>query len=140
VENSVAGAATLLSSTEVCARAGCSYRQLDYWVRHGAVTPTVAATGSGTQRGFTEADVVAVRAAARLAVLGAPVAVLAAGARAAALPGAPERLVVTSEGAVFGADEFAAHLHADDGVAWSLAAGAWVIDLSEPLDDVALVG
>jgi hypothetical protein len=37
--------------------AGVSYRQLDYWVRRGAVAPTVGADGSGTHRIWSEHDV-----------------------------------------------------------------------------------
>ena len=43
----------LLRSPEVCARAGCTYRQLDFWVRCGYLRPARAAAGSGTQRLFT---------------------------------------------------------------------------------------
>lgn len=46
-----------LSSTEVCRQAGVTYRQLDYWVRKGYVTPSLAvATGSGTHRRFSLDD------------------------------------------------------------------------------------
>lgn len=40
----------LLSSTDVCQRAGITYRQLDYWARLGVVAPVVDCAGSGTQR------------------------------------------------------------------------------------------
>lgn len=52
----------LCSTPEVCRRAGCSYRQLDYWTRIGAVVPLVRARGSGTLRGWTEPQADAVRA------------------------------------------------------------------------------
>lgn len=40
---------------------GATYRQLDYWCRHGYVTPAEAAAGSGTRRVWTMADVARVR-------------------------------------------------------------------------------
>lgn len=46
----------LLRSPAVCQRAGCTYRQLDFWVRCGYLHPARAATGSGSQRLFTEAE------------------------------------------------------------------------------------
>lgn len=49
----------LLRSPEVCARAGCTYRQLDFWTRAGYLKPARAARGHGTQRLYTpdEADI-----------------------------------------------------------------------------------
>lgn len=140
MENSVAAPATL-SSVEVCTRAGCSYRQLDWWVRHGAITPTVGANGSGTQRRFTEADLVAVRVATRLSLLGAPARVRIAAAQAAAVLDVDDWLVVTRRGDVLSSDRFAALLLSDEKRASAmLANGAWIIDLSETLDEAALVG
>jgi DNA-binding transcriptional MerR regulator len=47
-----------LSVPEVCRRARVSYRRLDYWDRIGLVKPSVRpATGSGTQRLYSERDV-----------------------------------------------------------------------------------
>lgn len=57
---------TLLSSTEFCRRAGITYRQLDWWVRHGALVPAVAANGSGTQRKLHESDVAFANALGRV--------------------------------------------------------------------------
>lgn len=140
MENSVAKDATL-SSPEVCTRAGCTYRQLDYWVRHGAITPTVAANGSGSQRRFTETDLVAVRVATRLSLLGAPAEVRVAAARAVAALDAHDWLVVTRQGDILSADQFAALLLSDEGSATAmLVDGAWIIDLREALDEAALVG
>lgn len=45
----------LFTSPEVCRIAGCTYRQLDYWVRVGHVDVVVAADGPGTRRQFNEA-------------------------------------------------------------------------------------
>jgi DNA-binding transcriptional MerR regulator len=57
----------VMSSTQVCAAAGVTYRQLDYWCRAGLVAPSISdAAGQGTRRGWSPADVAAVR---RLAVL-----------------------------------------------------------------------
>lgn len=52
---------SLLSSPEVCQQAGCTYRQLDFWVRCGYIRPARAAAGYGTQRGFDLAEVVVLR-------------------------------------------------------------------------------
>lgn len=37
---------------------GLTYRQVDYLDRKGTIRPTIAATGSGSQRGYTINDVV----------------------------------------------------------------------------------
>lgn len=48
----------LLSSAEVCRLVGISYRQLDYWVRTGAIeTPDNCAIGSGHGRRWTPEEV-----------------------------------------------------------------------------------
>lgn len=39
-----------LSSFDVCALTGATYRQLDVWTRKGYVVPAQPATGSGSQR------------------------------------------------------------------------------------------
>lgn len=45
-------------SLDVCRIAGISYRQLDYWARTGLLVPTTRqAKGSGTQRLYTDADI-----------------------------------------------------------------------------------
>lgn len=42
---------------QVCALAGITYRQLDYWCRSGLVEPSMAAAkGSGSQRLYTDLD------------------------------------------------------------------------------------
>lgn len=55
-------------SLEVVELAGCSYRQLDYWCRIGALGG--GATGSGSRRQFTTTDVMVVRGLARLSAAG----------------------------------------------------------------------
>lgn len=46
------------NSTCVCEIAGITYRQLDYWARTGLLVPSArAAAGSGTQRGYTDDDI-----------------------------------------------------------------------------------
>ena len=42
-----------LSALQVAAFSGASYRMLDYYARIGALVPTVAARGSGSQRRYT---------------------------------------------------------------------------------------
>ena len=42
----------LMTAPEVCRAAGITYRQLDYWIRQGWISPTVRATGSGSRRRF----------------------------------------------------------------------------------------
>lgn len=47
------------STPEACRMAGVTYRQVDYWVREGLVSPVVRARGSGTTRRFDSTDVLA---------------------------------------------------------------------------------
>lgn len=58
---------TLIGSTAVVAAAGITYRELDYWIREGAIEPEIDAEGSGRPRFFTveQADWVCRIAAAR---------------------------------------------------------------------------
>lgn len=58
------------SSSEACAMAGVTYRQLDYWTRTGAARPSVGAYGSGSQRRWSPADISVLRCLGRLALLG----------------------------------------------------------------------
>lgn len=53
---------TTYAALETCRRAGCSYRQLDYWVRIGLIEPTQAPRGSGYARLFDEQAVARARA------------------------------------------------------------------------------
>lgn len=51
----------------VCKAVGITYRQLDYWARTGLVRPSVRdASGSGSQRLYSFADVVQLRVVKRL--------------------------------------------------------------------------
>lgn len=51
----------------VCAAAGISYRQLDYWARTGLVEPSIrSASGSGTQRLYSFRDVLVLKIVKRL--------------------------------------------------------------------------
>jgi DNA-binding transcriptional MerR regulator len=60
----------LLSSAEMCERAGVTYRQLDNWARKGYVTPAQPAAGCGTQRRWSGDELDRVRElAARSAAL-----------------------------------------------------------------------
>lgn len=45
------------TAREVCRIAGCTYRQLDYWIRTGLIFPAVQADGSGTRRQFSYDEV-----------------------------------------------------------------------------------
>lgn len=45
-------------SVELCRLAGITYRQLDHWTRSGLLVPARSASGSGTQRLFTEDEAV----------------------------------------------------------------------------------
>lgn len=48
----------LYESTQVCEIAGITYRQLDYWMRRGLVTPAKQyGPGSGHRRGYTADEV-----------------------------------------------------------------------------------
>lgn len=44
------------SSTEVCRATGLTYRVLDYWVRTGVITPEINGRGSGSRRGWSDAQ------------------------------------------------------------------------------------
>lgn len=47
-----------LSTRQVCVLVGVSYRQLDYWLRTGAITsPDNTDVGSGRWRAWSQADV-----------------------------------------------------------------------------------
>lgn len=57
------GMSRMLRSKEVCARAGCTYRQLDYWIRAGYLEPwmVIGEGGSGSVRLFERGQVAEVR-------------------------------------------------------------------------------
>lgn len=63
---------------EVAERARCSFRQLDYWARNGTLIPGIAdASGHGSRRRYTTADVERARVLVELSALGATSPVLA---------------------------------------------------------------
>jgi DNA-binding transcriptional MerR regulator len=65
VERFTAGQAVKLS--------GVPYPRLDYWIRTGFLTPSIElASGTGSDRGFSFADVLALRVAQRLREAGVP--------------------------------------------------------------------
>lgn len=49
----------LLTGTEAAQTTGLTYRQIDHLARNGVVPPTIPADGSGSQRGYTTADIAA---------------------------------------------------------------------------------
>ena len=75
----------MVTTTEMCRLAKCSYRQLDYWVRTGVVRPHHDARGSGSRRAFSPRQVPIVRMITDLAALGATCPVLSAAADRAEL-------------------------------------------------------
>jgi Na+(H+)/acetate symporter ActP len=137
-----------LSSAQVCARAGVTYRQLDHWSRLGLVRPTVDSSGSGTQRQWDATSVAVVAVAGRLARLGAPAHVRArAGAAVAEMATAQGWMVVEALGAsvsVHVGTDLVEALKARDAASGSpLSHGAWVVELGvseEMLDDPASNG
>lgn len=60
-----------LRGSQVCAVAGITYRQLDYWARTGALVPARAANGSRTQRRYTAAQARAARVLGMFSEMGA---------------------------------------------------------------------
>lgn len=72
----------VFTTVEVMHLTGVSYRQLDYWDRTGAVMATFPAHGSGTQRRYTHADLIAVHTVGKLRRYGLPLARAAAAAEA----------------------------------------------------------
>lgn len=62
---------TTYRGSEAADLAGITFRQLDYWVRTGAVVPTVEAHGSGSRRRFSLDDIVLMAVGGALGRLGA---------------------------------------------------------------------
>lgn len=93
-----------VSTMEMCERAGCTYRQADWWASNGVLVGQVQARGSGSRRRYSEADVTVATALTALAGLGAQVEVLrrAAPSLRAAVDGGltGERLYVSADGEV----------------------------------------
>lgn len=65
-----------LTTTDVSRLAGCTFRQTDYWVRLGLVTPVNRARGSGSSRRFTYEQAAEVRVCTILAALNCPMPVI----------------------------------------------------------------
>lgn len=61
-----------ISTREAVEIAGCTYRQLDYWLRTGALRCSIEASGSGSRRRFTMSDVHAATLVRRLRSLDVP--------------------------------------------------------------------
>lgn len=59
---------TTVSTKEAADQAGCSYRQLDYWIRTGAIPPTMGTLdpGSGNYRQIPEWYIPRLRVIARI--------------------------------------------------------------------------
>jgi hypothetical protein len=57
---------TLLSTEEVSARTGISFRMLDHWRRHGAIHPSQPSTGSGSYAGYSQKDAAIIEAIGRV--------------------------------------------------------------------------
>lgn len=68
--HAIAGRPGLYSTRDVCEMAGVTFRRLDYWQRQGFVNATVEARGSGSKRGWSEADIAIVRMVADLEDMG----------------------------------------------------------------------
>jgi MerR HTH family regulatory protein len=47
----------LFTTDEAARLSGCSYRQIDYWTRVGAITPSQEASGSGSRRAWDNEQV-----------------------------------------------------------------------------------
>jgi DNA-binding transcriptional MerR regulator len=60
----------LITASEVCRRCGCSYRELDSWILTGLVSPSTAASGSGTRRSFDSDEVRWIAAVVQMRSLG----------------------------------------------------------------------
>lgn len=54
--------AVTVTSPQACRITGITYRQLDYWIRTGVITPQVTADGSGSRRRFSILDLRALAA------------------------------------------------------------------------------
>lgn len=67
----------MLSTYEIAARAGLTYREVDYWTRCGVLVPEMVAHGSGTQRRYTDEESLVALVLRELRTLGAGLPVLA---------------------------------------------------------------
>lgn len=118
----------MLSTVQVCRVAGCSFRQLDYWVRVGAVRPEIPARGSGTHRMFSSRQALVVAALTQMAELGVPVRIM--GEAASVLEERSDLvgiLLVGRDGSVVSIDQ-----PGDLPSGWI---SGWIIDLDAVLED-----
>lgn len=78
---------TLHTSEEAAERAGVTFRQLDYWVTQGIVTPTewLNEGGSGSRRRWSDEDITRIATAAELKDLGLSGALIAIAVQSNAL-------------------------------------------------------
>jgi hypothetical protein len=116
----------MYSSHDIARMVGCSYRQLDYWVRSGVISPLVAGEGSGSRRRWLPEQARIVRMLADLAALGARTDVLRRAAVCAS------RIV-----------DWSNHAYVDDegNVSYSPPGGScWVIDLENCASRTGLQG
>ena len=89
------------SSAWVAQQTGASFRQVDYWVRHGLLGSRLQGLGSGAKRRYQPDDVEVIHALVALAALGCRDEWLAGAARAvraARVNPAGERLIVELNG------------------------------------------
>jgi len=119
--------ATCFSTAAAAQLAGVTYRQADYWCRHGVLDPenNGAGSGAGKARVWSPEDVALLRVCGRLAEVGAGVDVLTrvcATLRRWPMVTWAGRVFVTREGAV----------HTDEA---RMPAG-WVVDLSAAVGDL----
>ena len=72
----MSGVPTDYSTFDLACLSGLTYRQVDYWCRVGALCPSIAARGSGSQRRFDENEVRVARAAYELGLMKCPLGVV----------------------------------------------------------------
>lgn len=62
--------ASTFSAPQICAFAGVTFRQLDYWCRTDLLRPLTPARGSGTRRAFSARDLQVAWVLGRVSALG----------------------------------------------------------------------
>lgn len=60
----------MTTSVQLVDELGISYRQLDYWIRQGWLTPHNAHSGSGSQRDFRGSELTVAKRMGRLVAIG----------------------------------------------------------------------
>lgn len=120
---------------QVCAVAGITYRQLDYWARTGVLVPSIAAArGSGTQRLYSTADVCAAALLARLSQFGcrlSAVAGVVASLQTTPLVLWPHFVVVTHDGFLIELTDVLTAESGDLDVCWLVNLQRVVADVDE---------